>query len=129
VWRYNAGVVNISPKSGDPSLLNLRLREVKLREAPSLSEAVNQLLAIPAVRNRISELHLSTGPTRTGIGDLQRPQSIGGNDRRRYSLSLTNATVREALDAIARANGKAVWEYRERHCNGMTEFQIQFLVS
>jgi hypothetical protein len=129
VWRLSAGVVNISPKSGDPALLNLRIREVKLMAAPSLNEAVNQLLAIPAVRNRISELHLTNGPTRTGIGDLQRPQNSGSKDVRHYTLSLTNVTVREVLNAIARAHGNGVWEYQERHCNGVTEFQIQFLVS
>jgi hypothetical protein len=128
-WRFGHGVVNISPRSGDPALLSLRVSKVKVRAARSLSEAVNQLFAIPAVQNRMTELHLSSGPTRTGIGDLKRPNSGGGNDGRLYSLSLRNVTVREALNAIVRAHGKAVWAYLERRCNGSAEFQIQFLVS
>jgi len=129
VWRFRRGVVDISPRGGDPALLGLRIREAKVMAARSLSDAVNQLLAIPAVQNRMTELHLSSGPTRTGIGDIKRPDSIGGNEGRRYSLSLRNVTVREALNAIVRAHGKAVWLYLERRCHGSAEFQIQFLVS
>ncbi len=129
VWWITRGVVNIAPKSGDPELLNLRVREVKVRAARSLGEAVGQLLANPTVQKRITELHLSSGPTRTGISDLSRPGNVRGKDGRRYSLNLRNVTVREALNAIVRAHGKAVWEYQERRCNGNAEFQIQFLAS
>lgn len=62
------------------------------------------------------------------MSDLKRPGSTSEPGERHYTLNLANVTVREALNAIARAHGKGVWEYKERHCNGKADFQIQFLV-
>lgn len=62
------------------------------------------------------------------MSDLKRPGNTSDAGQQHYTLDLTNVTLREALNAIARSNGKGVWEYRERHCNAKYEFQIQFLV-
>ena len=128
-WQVSDGVVNVSPLAGDPPLLSLTIGELRLNGAHSTDEAANQLFAIPEIQKRLAELHLSYGYTRFGIRDLKRPGSAPDKEEQRYNLTLKNVTVRDALNAIARAHGKAVWLYRERHCNGSTEFQINFPVS
>jgi hypothetical protein len=45
------------------------------------------------------------------------------------TLSLTNVTVYEALNAIARAHGRAVWNYTEFvECDGKKEYSIKFIL-
>jgi hypothetical protein len=126
-WQLNHGVVNVFPLNGEPALLQQNVRSLDVREAVSIHEIVRQVLSRPELQKRIAQLHLSEGYKRIGMSDLKRPGSIGATEPR-YSLRLKNVTLREALNAIAVAHGKAVWEYRERHCNGGAEFQLQFLV-
>lgn len=126
-WRLENGLINVFPRSGDPLFLALRISQLKVSEARSLDEALSEILALPEVQGRVVQLHMSEGYRRIGMSDLRRPGSAPINERR-YSISLRNVTLREALNAIARLHGRAVWEYRERHCNDKTEFQIQLLV-
>jgi len=43
-----------------------------------------------------------------------------------FSVHCRNVTLREALNAIARAQGRAVWNYIETHCEGRNEVIIRF---
>jgi hypothetical protein len=122
------GVVNLVPTVGDPPLLGFRIGELKIKEAHSLFDALAQLLALPEVQKRIKELDLDQGYTRIGLMDLKRPGNDSIEKSPNYTISCKNVTVREALNAIARAHGRGVWAYRERHCNERVEFQLQFLV-
>lgn len=127
-WRVENGLINVSQRSGDPLFLAFRISRVKVIEARSLDDALSEILALPEVQRRLLQLHMSEGYRRIGLSDLTRTGNVPFN-KQRYSISLRNVTLREGLNALARLHGRAVWEYRERHCNGMTEFQIQFLVS
>jgi hypothetical protein len=123
-WRLENGLVNVSPRSGDPLFLARRISQLKVSEARSLDEALSEILALPEVQRRVVQLHMSEGYRRIGMSDLNRPGSPRITNEQRYSLSLSHVTLREALNAIARLHRRAVWEYRERHCNDKTEFQI-----
>jgi hypothetical protein len=127
IWRLDGRVVNVTPQRGPIALLSTRIRELNVRNAHSVEEALTEILGRPEVRKRVQELNLTRGFMRAGPSDLARP----GEPpliQPSYNLSIKNATVQKALNAIARAHGKAVWQYRESRCNGKTEFQIEFLV-
>ena len=80
---------------------------LKLCDSISLpNEALSQLLALPEVAKAArGELGFQTvtGEPYAFMMDDSKPE------RQKVSLSLTNVTVREALNAIARAHGTAVW--------------------
>jgi hypothetical protein len=117
-WHVQEGVINFIPTSGEPALLSTRITELHL-ENVSTGEALNQLLALPEVKKKQEEIHLSSGFDLGGLQSL-RP--------RRLSLHRQDVTLRQALNAIARAHGHAVWSYREWHCHGKVEFTLKFIV-
>ena len=127
-WQLNDGVINVAPAIGDPSLLTVLITKLKVTKARSVDDVIGQILALPEVQRRIVELHLTSGYSRIGMRDLRRLGSVSQSKQRNYMLDLKHVTLREALNAVARGNGRGVWEYRERHCNGTAEFQLQFLV-
>ena len=128
-WQVDDGLVSVSLIDGPPPMLDFHISELRLRGARTTNEAVNQLFTIPEIQKRIEALRLNYGFNRIGVSELRSPNSAFSTEIQQYNLTLKNITVREALNAIARAHGKAVWEYRERNCNGKTEFQIHFLVA
>lgn len=126
-WNIINGLVNILPVEGDPSLLKLRIKKLHINNVSSIDEAANQLFSAQQVRNEALKLRLTPGLTRIGMSDLKRVEATQPAAQQ-HDLTISDLTVRESLSAISRANGKAVWEYRERHCNGKAEFQVQFVV-
>jgi hypothetical protein len=124
LWDVEEGVVNLLPRGGEPSFLKLRVRRFKAEDVGTLNEALDQLLATPEVRSGVQSLALGPQVFRGGLG-YYGPDENGG---RKFSVSVENATVREALNAIVRAQGKAVWAYTQQQCNGTKSFSIDFLV-
>jgi hypothetical protein len=127
-WRLEKGVVNLIPDQNEPALLNLRIAEFKVKNASNIQDVVHQLLMLPEVQRRLTELHLSEGRTEPGLTDLQRPGSGTGEVRQAFNVHCTNVTLRSALNIIVRTHGYAVWAYTERRCNDRNEFRIDFLV-
>jgi hypothetical protein len=124
LWDVEEGVVNLLPRGGEPSFLKLRVRQFKAEEVGTLNEALDQLLATPEVRRGVQDPALGVQVFRGGLGYYGSDESGG----RKFSVSVENATVREALNAIVRAQGKAVWAYTQQQCNGTKSFSIDFLV-
>jgi hypothetical protein len=120
-WQLETGVVNVVPAAGGPTLLDLRLNHFKVDDAPVIDSALQVLLAMPEVKARVAELKLGHGMNQLGIMPNQ-PESL------HLSIDRKDITVREALNSIVRAQGYAVWAYRERYCQGQKEFAIDFLV-
>jgi len=127
VWRLDGYAINVTPQRGPLPLLRSHIRELNIRNAHSVDEALSQTLNLPELRKRVRELNLTRGFMRTGLSDLARPDGPAVIQSS-YNLNLKNVSLQQALNAIAQADGKAVWQYRETRCNAKTEFQIEFLV-
>ena len=119
-WDAEDGVINLIGAKQTPTLLEVRIDSLEVENATHLQSPVALLLSRPEVRRTLGELHLSEGVRiLTGPGSLAPPVS--------FTVNCRNTTVREALNAIVRAHGGAIWEYRERRCNGTNEFWIEFV--
>lgn len=127
-WVIKDGVVNIMPVDTMPKLLDLQIAHFNVNDATSVDEALNQLLSMPQVRKRIAELNLSSGLIRIGLANLNSSEDLADNGLRKINVRSENTTVREALNAIVRVHGRAVWVYTEQNCGSKKEFTISFLV-
>ena len=104
-WNVDEAVVNFVPRDNEPLLLRTIVSRLEVREVGP-NEALFQLLALPEV-DKVARaelgLHTVTGGAYAFMMDGSK------FERKKVSLSLTNVTVLEALNAIARAHGSAVW--------------------
>jgi hypothetical protein len=114
------GVVNLIPITGEPDLLKVRIARYKTNA--DLDEALRQLLALPQVQQTAHRL----GLTRNSMTLLVGPSPFSGGPSR-VDVDIRDTTLREALNAIVKAHGRAVWEYRESRCDGRNEFSVGFL--
>lgn len=119
-WDSEGDVINLVPKDGEPVLLSTRVMSFRLDNPTDIDSALNQLLVLPEVKRQESNLHFGTG-----LKLIVRPTS---KDDPKITLHCENLTLREVLNAIVRAYGRAVWSYRERHCGGQNVFSIDFIV-
>lgn len=126
-WEIENGVVNLVPRTGTPAFLNQRITEFRVENAETVYEALDRLLALPEVQRSINELNLGSRLFRGGIGYFEPSRRTEERSGRRLTVICENVTLREALNAIARAQGNAVWSYAEHRC-GSNSFSIDFLV-
>jgi hypothetical protein len=117
-WQMQDGVVNLLPATGEPALLRTRLTQFDIKDVASAREALSLLLALPEVKQGMRDLHLKPGiAIITGSSQPNPPKA---------SVRQQGGTLRQALNAIALAQGRAIWEYTERHCDGQNEVVIRF---
>lgn len=127
-WFVDQGAVNLIPSANELSLLDVVIADFKVESSDSQDDIVGKLLAVPEVKQGAKRLHLSPGFTEIGIRPLERPGSNTGKVKKGLNLRLQNVTLREALNAITRTHGSAVWSYQEKRCDGSKEFSLRFLV-
>src|ERR1044071_8844039 len=109
-WELNEGVVNLLLAKGDPALLGIHIKEFHVEKATEASEALGYLLALPEVKKGMANLNL-----KHGLNIFVSPRSPHPKE---FSVDCKGITLREALNAIAKAQGRAVWDYIEMHCDG-----------
>jgi hypothetical protein len=116
-WQIKDGVINVVSRNEIP-FLELRIAEFVLPSS-TIDEALGQLLAMDEVKR---------GEVELGIGPQLLRGKIGYPDTRKLgrkrSVKYENITVREALNAIVRANGPARWVYTQGSCDGRNWFEI-----
>lgn len=117
-WEVQDGVINLLPADGEPALLGIRITEFQAKNVTSARDALSQLMALPEVKKGRDDLNLKPGVAL--INSLSSPNPPA------FSVRCKNATLRDALNAIARAQGQAIWEYIEIHCDGKHEVVIRF---
>lgn len=118
-WQIENGVVNLSPISEEPELMKIRIRQFHAENVGL--EVLQQLKTHPEVQKYFSENSLNPPQAALMIGGLP-PKSVP------FSVHCENATVREILNAIVKAHGKAIWSYQETRCNGEGYYSLYFLV-
>ncbi|MCI0556833.1 MAG: hypothetical protein L0287_38325 [Anaerolineae bacterium] len=118
-WQNEQGAINLILQSGYPALLQTKLSDYQVDSAPSATVALGVLLNLPEFKEATSRLGLKNAISFLGLSSPRK---------RNISLSLKNVTVYDALNAIARAHGKAIWNYTEWECNGQKEYSIKFLL-
>ena len=79
------------------------------------------------VKQRLAKVNITQVRQEIGLTDLRRSGSGVDDSQPGFSVSCSNVTFQEALNAIVSANGKGVWAYSERHCNGRDEIGINFI--
>ena len=122
-WSVDNGVVNLVPRYREPLFLETAIPKLEISEAATTNEALSQLLAVPEVSKQAGR-ELGIRFFGGGIGGYPSPA------RTHISLSLSNITVREALNAIARARGDAIWLLVNQECipsSGRKFFSLQFV--
>src|SRR5712692_5328140 len=60
-WVSDKGTVNLVPRSGEPPLLKIRIREFRTAERLSLNLILEKLLALPEIKNGATRLCLNRG--------------------------------------------------------------------
>ena len=125
-WRINEGVVNLIPRYIKLQFLDARVSKLDLK-LKTPDEALNILLALPEVQSQANR-ELGSRVVQ-GFPYAFSANAVGGQPERTFSLKLTDTTVAEALNAIARAYGSAIWVLVKNECanNGRKTFSIKFI--
>lgn len=118
-WEIDDGVINVLPAAGESAFLEIRVKKLRVRNATSVLFAYSKLMSLQEVKKAIIDLGLT--------GSFERFQGPPP-DRSSFNVICKDVTIREALNAIVRADGKAVWAYQENHCKGKNGFSIDFIV-
>jgi hypothetical protein len=121
-WHVHNGAVNLIPRRRTPPLLNVVIGDLEIKDATSLHLPLSKLVALPEVRQTATALNLQEALNILVIPTSLKPSS------RTYTFHFRNVTLQEALNEIVRAHGRAVWEYRERSCDGKKEYAIDFII-
>jgi hypothetical protein len=116
-WEYREGLVNILPVGGEPALLKTRIAKLDVGNATSANWPLGLLLALPEVKKAMTDLKLRWG-VKLYFGAESRQHG--------FSVLCKDVSLLEALNAIARSHGSAVWDYVETHCDGKDEVTISF---
>jgi hypothetical protein len=121
-WQFDNGVINVLPTSNEPDFLKVRIKKFRVRNVTSVTLAYSKLMLLPEIKKAVIDL---------GLGDsferLQGPPPLIAENTG-FDVDCQDVTLREALNAIVRAEGKAVWTYSESHCNERNGFIIEFVV-
>jgi hypothetical protein len=125
-WSLDDGVFNFLPKSYMPSPLDINISEFKVENVPVL-DAYNQLFALPEVENGFARLGLHEPDMLVG-SILVTPPDIKGHksvkpEPKRITLNMLHVTLREALNAIVRADGRKAWLLSVYSCKGNSTYQ------
>jgi hypothetical protein len=121
-WEVEDDVINVIPSTGLPPFLTVRISRFDISQVESPQEALSQLLAIPEVQ----QAQLSLGSHAVQGGVYVFCPGCPPKETKKISINLEGVTVRESLNAIARAHGNAVWSFRQSECGGRKSFSLDF---
>lgn len=122
-WEVKDEVINVLPSNGLPAFFGVRISKFEIFNGATPNEALFKLLAIPEVRQ--ARLKLGRHAVQGGGPYLFCP-GCPPKEPKKISINLKSVTVREALNAISRAHGTAVWKFSHWQCGGQKSFSLDF---
>ncbi len=126
-WTVDNGVVNWIPRYDESKFLNTTITKLEISDAQTTSAALEELLTLPEVQKQ-ARFELGV---RTVTGGLYGYNVSGKKvETKRISVSARALTVREALNAIARADGNGIWILIRGEClapDGRKFFSLDFV--
>ena len=123
-WEVKDDVINVFPSTGLPPFFAVRISRFEISQVETPNEALFQLLAIPEVR----QAQISLGRHAVQGGVYVFCPGCPRKETKKISINLKDVTVQEALNAIARAHGSAVWRFSQTECSGHNSFSLDFAV-
>jgi len=128
-WAIDNGVFNFFPKFFTPSPLDISIAEFKVENEPVI-QAYRKLLDTPDIKNGFARLGLHEPTVQVILGGISTPPNIGGvsappRDQKGITLNLKNTTLREASNAIVRADGRKTWVLSVVSCKGDNTYSSQ----
>ena len=106
-WRQTGAFVDVWPLTGTNPLLETRISGFNVKDL-SPSEAFDQLVNLPEVQANLTALNLKRRAPDAAPGKLSSS---------RFSVTLGEMTLREALNRIAQESRLEIWIFRN-HPNG-----------
>lgn len=122
-WSVEDEVVNLIPADDEPDFLKTRIKEFRLDGDLNIHLALDKLLHLPEVEIEAEKINLNEG-LRNCCG-LSSPKDT----KSRLKFKLKDITLRQALNEIARKDGRAVWRYYESNCGGKISTTLDWLVN
>ena len=101
-WRESAEFIEVSPVERSCPLLDTIIVRFRVADADE-SEAINQLLKLTEVQASMRAMSLNC---------QDRGEASAEKKGEKFSISLENVTLRQALNSIARESGKRFWIFR-----------------
>jgi hypothetical protein len=117
-WEMDDGVIDVLPAAGEPPLLRVQIPAFEVIDITSPGAGQGKIEQMPEVRKAMADLGLGWG--------LSVFSTLLSPHPKKFSVQFKGGSVREALNAIARAEGSSIWDYAESHCNGKGEVLISF---
>ena len=119
-YSVDDGVVNLLPSHSVPPLLYAQVNTLDVDDE-SISDPLSRLINSPEVAKAKDRLGIGEySGLRMYVGPSALPQLPGHKEvgPKKFTLHLKNVTLLEALNSLVRAQGRGVWRYTERVCNG-----------
>lgn len=130
-WAIDDGVFNFFPNFFTPSPLDIPITEFKVESEPVM-QAYRKLFETPDVKNGFTRLGLHEPSVQVIVGGVSAPPNVGGvspatNEKKRITLNLKNTTLRQASNAIVRADGQKTWVLSVVSCKGDSTYASQLV--
>ena len=123
-WEWKDGVVDLMPRTGLPTLLDIKIAEFQMdatdQEIPAVLE---DLLRLPEVRARAAQLNLKPGLGQGGPGVYQ--EHPVPRQHVPVRINVQDLSLLEAFNKVVRASPKGVWVYHETDCNGGSTYIVE----
>jgi len=120
-WAFDDGVFNFLPKNYAPSPLDIPIAEFEADNVTAI-EAYNQLYDRPEVKSGFASLGLHEPEVGIVVGIISQVK-----DQKHISIKLKSCTLRQALNAIVKADGSKVWMLSVYSCNGDSTYQYTLM--
>jgi hypothetical protein len=101
-WRETGGFIEVSPLERSCPLLDTMISRLQVADADE-RETIDQLLKLPEVQASMRAMSLN----RQDLGEASAERK-----GEKFSISLENVTLRQALNSIAKESGKRIWIFR-----------------